>query len=165
MRGENKPDIEALVSLLGEELSVYEKLCGLSLEKKEAVLKNDVDLLAKIIGEERALIVEAERLESRRISETSRIARELGLEGNVKISDLKRFLEEDDFHRLESIAEKLKSVLNKLKEINETNRYLVESTLRYISYMIDALMNSISKVTYGKGKSPSSTFSLFEREA
>ncbi len=76
---------------MGEELSVYEKLCGLSLEKKEAVLKSDVDLLAKIIGEERALIVEAERLESRRISETSRIARELGLEGNVKISDLKRF--------------------------------------------------------------------------
>ncbi len=164
MSGENRISLGALTSLLEEELSLYTKLCNLSLEKKEAVLKNNTDLLARIIGEERPLIVEAERLESKRLAEVAKIAQMVGLkESDLKLSDLKAFFSEEEFRPLEEKARDLKAVLEKLKEINETNRYLVESTLKYISYLIDALMNSLSKTTYGKGKlSPS--FSLFQRE-
>lgn len=158
-------DLKGLALVLEEELFLYRKLCDLSLRKKEAVLKDNVELLAKIIGEERTLIVEAERLESKRINEIAKIAQKLGLNENIKLSDLKGFLREEEFSPLEERAKQLKAVLDELKSINETNRYLIESTLRYISYLIDSLMNSLSRVTYSKGKQGAPSFSLFQKEA
>lgn len=158
-------DLSELASVLEEELLLYRKLCDLSLRKKEAVLKDNVELLSKIIGEERMLIVEAERLESKRINEIAKIAQRLGLSENIKLSELKELLKEEDFSPLEERARELKFVLDELKSINETNRYLIESTLRYISYLIDSLMNSLSRVTYNKGKQATPSFSLFQKEA
>ncbi|KUK13691.1 MAG: hypothetical protein XD52_1032, partial [bacterium 42_11] len=80
-------------------------------------------------------------------------------------SDLKSFFKEEDFAPLEERAKQLKTVLDELKEINETNRYLIESTLKYISYLIDSLMNTLSRVTYTRGKPAGPNFSLFEKEA
>lgn len=164
MSGE-KLNLNRLVSVLDEELALYRKLCNLSLQKKEAILKDNIELLTKIIGEERILIVEAERLESKRLSEVVKIAQELGLNGDVKLSDLRSFLDSEEFSPLEERANQLKAVLNELKEINETNRYLVESTLKYISYFIDSLMSSLTRPTYSRGKQSAPLFSLFQKEA
>jgi len=164
MRGRDI-DVNGLAAVLEEELHLYKKLCDLSLRKKEAVLKDNIDLLSRIIGEERTLIVEAERLESRRIAEIKRIACELGLSKDVKLSDLRSFLDEERFALLEERGSQLKAVLDRLREINETNRYLIESTLKYISYLIDSLMNVLSRATYTRGKGNAPSFSLFEKEA
>ncbi|MCD6364129.1 MAG: flagellar protein FlgN [Synergistetes bacterium] len=154
-----------LSSILEEEISLYEKWCELSSRKKEAVINNDIDSLTRVITEERMLLVEAERLEAKRLKEISRIANELGVSENMKISDLKRYLSKEKFSVVEERASQLRNVLAKLRELNETNRYLVESTLKYISYMIDALMNSVSRATYGRKKAQASSFSFFEGEA
>ncbi len=157
--------LKDLSSILEGEIALYERWLALSSRKKEAVMNNDIDSLTRIIAEERMLLAETERLEAKRLREISRIANEIGISGDIRISDLRRYFPKEEFSPVEEKASRLKSVLVKLKELNETNRYLVESTLKYISYMIDALMNSVSRATYGRRGVEASSFSIFEGEA
>ncbi len=157
--------LKDLSSILEGEIALYEKWLALSSRKKEAVMNNDVDSLTQIIAEERMLLAETERLEAKRLKEISKIACEIGISGDIRISDLKKYFPEKEFSLVEEKALRLKNMLAKLRELNETNRYLVESTLKYISYMIDALMNSVSRATYGKRGVEASSFSIFEGEA
>jgi flagellar biosynthesis/type III secretory pathway chaperone len=134
--------MKELTEILDEEREVYSKYLKLAGKKREALIKNNIDLLPKITDIERKLSTKILQLENKR----KLFLREEGYETNVTIGEILANLANKDEHEnqetLEQTAKKLKETLEQCKKFNDNNMALVRQSSSYINHMIKVFTKS-----------------------
>jgi len=136
--------INQFIDILSEQTLRCEELLGLAKEKKDVIIKNDIDELQKITNLENMVISQNNRLERTRTALLKDIAEVLGKRGQDM--DLKALLEamegQAEQQPLREAGEKLRGILAELKEANEFNASLIQNALEYIDYSLNVIRTS-----------------------
>jgi flagellar biosynthesis/type III secretory pathway chaperone len=135
-----------LIETMNEQADRYEELLGLSDEKKDIIVKNDVDSLQKITNLESILISQNNKLEKKRISLVSDIAEVLGKRGaDLSLTSLAEMLEEQpEKEALLAAGERIRVTLEKLSDLNDLNSTLIKNALDYIEYSLNLMRSTQS---------------------
>ena len=136
--------INELLDTLKSQTKSYDELLVLSREKRRVIIENDVDMLGKITQAENSIIGQTQKTESRRLEIMGDIATVLGQ--NVDDLTLNRLCEliegQDEHGELLTLGKNLKSILDELKEENDRNTVLIQSSLDYIDFTVNLVRQS-----------------------
>ena len=147
--------VDQLIEILGEQTERYEELLGLSLEKRDVIIKNELEELQKINHLENIVINQNQKLEKKRLE----LIKDMAIALNQKESDLTLNLlielmeNKDEQKPLMEVRDRIKSVVGELKVINEQNGQLVQNALDYIEYSTNLIRSSMGQqpATYTPG--------------
>lgn len=133
--------INQLIDILTQQTTRCEELLGLAKEKKDAIIKNEIEELTKITNLENMVISQNNRLERQRNSLAGDIAEVLGKRGQQM--DVSALLEaiagQAEEAELRETGERLRNVLRELKEANDLNNVLIQSSLEYVEYSLNLI--------------------------
>ena len=138
--------ITELIAIMNEQVERHSELYGLSLEEKDAILQNDIETLQKLIDLKSMVISQNNRLEKKRLSLVYDIAEVLALPNkDLSFSELLQVLEgKPEQDELRNVGERLRDGLHKLKEANDINKELLETSIEFVQYSLNALRSTIS---------------------
>lgn len=139
--------INQLVDVMNEQTERHTELYGLSLEEKDAIVKNDIDTLQNLVNLKNMVISQNNRLEKQRVALVKDIAEVTGHKSdNISLADVIEILKEQpaEQEKLRESGNKLKEAVNKLKEINDLNKSLLESSIEFVEYSLNALRSTIA---------------------
>ena len=137
-----------LIEIMNEQAQRYEELLGLSLEKKDTIIKNDVEALKKITNLEHLLMSQNNKLEKKRMTLVDDICEVLGKRGkDITLGELIELLDgKEEQVALKEVGDRIRQTLDKLREVNELNHTLIESALEYVDYSINVIRSSAEPV-------------------
>jgi flagellar biosynthesis/type III secretory pathway chaperone len=136
--------INQLIDILGEQATRCEELLGLAKEKRDIIVKNEIEALQKITNLENMVISQNNRLEKQRVSLAADIAEVLGKRGQVL--DIAALIEcmagQPQQEPLREAGNRLRTVLHELKEANDFNHVLIQNALEYVDYSLNLIRTS-----------------------
>lgn len=145
-----------LEDVLEEQRLCYEGLCTLATYKTEAVMHKDMALLAQIVDKEEAFIGRMNYLEKKRESILKDMALVTGLDyQGLTVTDLIRKMGETSeiSKALLKTREAILELIEKLKVQNRLNTQLIEESLEYVSFTVNAIQTTqLSHIPAGYGK-------------
>lgn len=121
---------DRLLDILKKEYELYEELYKIAGEKKDILLKEDIDQLAELVSEEEGLLLELKELEEERLS-----------------------LEMDSIHLKDEFIElkkQLKNLAESLKQRNYLNSKLIDNSLSLINLNLNLIKDYGGKKIYDK---------------
>jgi len=136
--------MDQLVEILTEQTTRYQELLGLSKEKRDVIIENDVEQLQKINHLENMVISQNQKLEKKRLE----LVADMAIVLNQKETELTlpRMIElmegQAEQKPLMEAHEKIKTVLEELREINQQNGQLVQNALDYIEFSTNLMRSS-----------------------
>ena len=138
--------ITNLIEILSEQTERHKELLGLSLEEKDAIVKNDIDNLQKLVSLKNIVISQNNKLEKKRLSLMADITEVLALKDkDIDIKALSDLLEgKPEQAELVEAGRKLREVVVELKQVNDLNKELLENALDFVEYSLNALRSAIS---------------------
>lgn len=134
--------IENLMTTLEAEIKEYEKLLDLSTKKTPVIIEGDFEKLTKITDDEQNVIDCIASLDSKRISVTKDIADVINKDvETLKLTTLIGILEKqpEEQSRLAKICDRLTSVVNNVRLINDNNRELINHSLEMVDFDLNLL--------------------------
>jgi len=139
--------IDQLIDILEEQAAHYDNLLGLSQEKRDAIIANDVELLNKITGLENILVGQNQKLEKQRLSVTADIATVMNMDPEtINLSSLLAKLRgQASYPRLAAVAERIRAVIPALKEANSQNRILIGNSMEFIDYSMNVIQAALGQ--------------------
>jgi flagellar biosynthesis/type III secretory pathway chaperone len=133
-----------LADVVQQELAVYQGILGKANQKKEALIKNDVNMLDHIVARESGAVKTMQELEERREGLIRAIAKKHGLdEKKVTLADIAALYPEES-DALLTLKSDLSRVLAEIQKVNEANRALLDTHLQYTSFCINLLTGAAS---------------------
>ncbi|MDR0273533.1 MAG: flagellar protein FlgN, partial [Clostridiales bacterium] len=127
--------IDQLVDVLKNQTERHNELYGLSLEEKDAIVKNDIESLQNLVKLKNMVISQNNRLEKQRISLVNDIAEVTGnKKDDISLADVIEILKEQpaEQEKIREAGTALRESVNKLKEVNDLNKSLLESSLEFV---------------------------------
>lgn len=133
--------IEEFITILEEEHEHYDELLVLSTEKANVIRANDADMLQQITAAETAIMGRNQRLENKRQEVVNNIGVVLNYPpSELTLTKIAEIIENQAEHGpLIAVRDKLKETLEALKQKNELNRGLIQSSLDYIEFSVNLL--------------------------
>lgn len=134
--------IDNLIAIMDEEAICYENYLEIANNKKDVIIKGNMPSLQQITQEEEIVAGQLFRLEKKRKD----IIEDICTVTNRKIDnfrirelvgDLKTRPEEAE--KLQQTAERLTAVLEKCNQANQLNKMLIEQSLEFLEFSINAL--------------------------
>jgi flagellar biosynthesis/type III secretory pathway chaperone len=139
--------IDQLVDVMKEQTERHTELHGLSLEEKDAIIQNDIDTLQNLVNLKNMVISQNNRLEKQRISLVKDIAEVMGHKSDdLSLADVIEILKDQpaEQEKLRESGTTLREAVEKLKEINDLNKSLLESSIEFVEYSLNALRSTIA---------------------
>ena len=142
--------LDHLVGLLEEQLNIYHELLESALQKKDYIVNNNIESIRRVTACENSLIGKLQRTEHERQALITDIAENLripidGLTLAVLISHIN---EPSMQKQLSDLRIRLRAEMDKLKEINEQNKTLINHSLEYIDFTMNLLRSSVTGPVY-----------------
>jgi flagellar biosynthesis/type III secretory pathway chaperone len=136
--------INNLLEVLGQQAQTYEELYGLSQEKKDDLVKDNIDEIQKITDLENILISQHGRIEKKRVQLMKDIGSVLGVkDDSLDIPALINLMEgQDEQDELKQVRLRIRTALDKLAVANALNASLIENALDYIEYSLNVIRSS-----------------------
>jgi flagellar biosynthesis/type III secretory pathway chaperone len=141
-------DITQAMEALNE---VYTEVLELGGQKKQLIVRNDVDGLTKLMNKESRLVKQTVELEQGRIEAVRGYLQEknLRLPATITLTELTRVVFNiEDKQQLHHVHQMLLDTMMKLKELNELNQQLIEQSLAFINYSLDILVGPDDEPVY-----------------
>jgi flagellar biosynthesis/type III secretory pathway chaperone len=142
--------VEELIQLLEEETGCYTLLLEMADNKKDVIINGDLPGLQKLTKQEQELAGLLLRLEKKR----STLLDDICLVTNRKPEDMtvSKLIEmlqgqKDEQSRLTNAVEALTTVVIPLKEANQLNQQLIEQSLEFVDFTMNALQSSKEPIT------------------
>ena len=140
--------IDELIDVLEQEYQVYQQLLPIAEEKTQVIVKNDLSSLQDITGKEQLAVDKINALEHKR--ET--------IMGNIKTVINRKSVEFNlkTLIHLSVIHDKLKGTVQRLVEVNNRNKSLIQQSLEMIEFNMNFIQStrmSPGNNTYTKGAS------------
>lgn len=134
--------VQQLIESLVDLDLVHQKMIESAENKRQAIVKNDVNALITIMNQESRLLKQVEQLEETRQEACYQFLLERGVKSrlNLSVSELVRLVfDPDEKTRLLQIQKQLSETLQILKERNDLNQQLAEQSLSFIDFSLDLL--------------------------
>ena len=159
--------ISDLVDVLNEQTQCYNDLILLSEQKKDAIIKNDINAVQSVNGSESTAIGKSQRIEKKRMELVKDIAEVLNTkEEELTLRKLLGLIEgQPEYDSLQKAREDIRKVVHELKELNERNKVLLNNSLEYIDFSLNVMRSSMdsSLSTYdSKGQEVDNRRNLFD---
>jgi flagellar biosynthesis/type III secretory pathway chaperone len=135
--------IQSLIETMDRLVQIHLFLLDLSEQKKDVLIKNQVEKLNKIVNKETSLIKEIIQLDKQRIEYISEFLVQKGYRPNpsITVSDLiKLVVAIEDKRAIEEKQKALLGAIFKLKKLNQLNVQLIEHSLAFIEYSLDIVL-------------------------
>ncbi len=143
---------EDLVSNLKQQIEYYEELLQISTEKTKVIVANDIESLSKINTVENMLVVRLEKLDKKNREVISDIVMVTGKKvDKLTVKSIATVLSKDEGAALVKLADELVEVATRMKEVNERNKLLVDTSIEYSDFSMNVyreLLDKNVKVTY-----------------
>ncbi len=143
---------EELVSNLKEQIEYYNELFQISSEKTKVIVNNDIESLSKINTVENMLVVRLEKLDKKNREVISDIIMVTGKKvEKASVKGVAAVLSEEEGIVLVQLADELVQVATQMKEVNEKNKILVNTSLEYSDFSMNVyreILDTNVKVTY-----------------
>lgn len=146
-----KQDAEQLLKCLNTHKYLYSQLLEKCEKKRLAIIANNVNELESILEEEAELVKKIEAVEGLRIKYTTAVAKRLGIKGDItheKIAGSDAEIK-DGFG---GIVDELKSLIDRLRDINAVNNLLIQRRLAYIQDIKDGFLENVGSNYGADGK-------------
>lgn len=149
--------IEDLITTLEMEIKEYSKLLELSEKKTPIIVKGDIEQLRKITDDEQSVADRIVNLDSKRAEITKDIAGVLNTDvETLKLSVLVQVLERRpvEQQQLADVRDRLKTVVDSVKMINDNNRELIKHSLEMVEFdlnLIKSMRQAPETNNYGRG--------------
>ena len=128
-----------LVSLMDEEINLYDALLALALDEREAVVGNEPGVLDGIVAAKESLVAQVARIEMRRQGWVAEWAAEHGAEPKgLSLSGVIARMPAHEADALAARREQLLARVRELTEINFRNKHLLSSALSVVSRRLEA---------------------------
>ncbi len=132
--------ITELKDVLSSQVIIYQELLDTSIQKKDIIVKNDIEALREILITENQIIGRNQKLEKKRLEVFEDMAMVLGKPKNVTLSQiLEAIKEQPEAIIISDCREKILDIAQKLKVINEHNQELIELSASYVEFTINSL--------------------------
>lgn len=145
-----------LMDTLELEIKEYSSLLELSKKKTPSLVSGDMEQLRKITDEEQCVADRIIALDTKRASVTKDIADVLNMDvESLKLSVLVDILKKQpaESKRLADITDRLKTVVNSVKMINDNNRELIKHSLEMVEFdlnLIKSMRQAPETNNYGR---------------
>ena len=127
--------IQRLVHNLKQQIAVYEQIYALEQEKKDALVRNNIQDIENVTARLGKLLRTVGRLENERISCVESVARDLGrTPEDLKLAELS-----GHFPVLNEVRPGLEHVVRQIQDIQSTNAQLLIQAIRVVNYTLDLL--------------------------
>ena len=142
--------IENLLEILGEQSACCGALLGLSREKKDVIIGNDVPALKRITRLENILITKNAAADKARAAAMDGLAAAYSRDpAGFTAGDLTELLGKcPESSRLAEAVSGIRETVAELRELNGQNRLLLESSLGHIDFSINLLKDAICGEPY-----------------
>ncbi len=142
--------INQLIHLIGQETLLFEEFLDLLERQKQKLVANDVDGINEITELQQAKLGESHRLHQRRMELINEIKQANALEGDLSVSRLLDFVDDDQAERLLQLKDLIFDLNEKITETRNTNAMLLNQSREFIA----KTMSMLSRVnnpepTYG----------------
>jgi len=138
--------VSNLIDVLKGQVDLYNQIAALSAQKKDFIIKNDIENLRTVVSEENALIPKALRGDKDREKIMKDICTVLNKkEEEMSLGYLVVLMENQPEHdELANTVDSLKAAAEETRVLNETNKVLVQHALEFIDYNINVIHSSFS---------------------
>ena len=136
--------MDQLVEVLGEQTERYKELLGLALEKRDIIINNDIEALQQINHLENLVISQNQKLEKKRVSLVADMALVLNQkEDDLTLTKLIELMDgQAEQAALTEARDKIKEVIDELKENNTQNGLLIQNALEYIEFSTNLMRST-----------------------
>ncbi|HEX7055742.1 MAG TPA: flagellar protein FlgN [Bacilli bacterium] len=137
--------IHEVVEALEQLKAHYRNFANLAEQKKQALIKNQVDRLTAIVQQESRLIKQTSVAEQEWMRAASAFLRENGAhpETAVTMTAIAEMAgEQAQKDKLLRMRDELLADIKQLQDYNETNRQLIEQSLAFVNYSLELLTDS-----------------------
>ncbi len=143
---------EELVSNLNNQVEYYNELLQISTEKTKVIVANDIESLSKINTVENMLVVRLEKLDKKNREVIDDIMMVTGKKlDKLSVKSVATLLAKEEEAELIRLSDELIDVATKMKEVNDKNKVLIDTSLEYSEFsmnMYRELLDTNVKVTY-----------------
>lgn len=134
--------IKSLVEILGTEYKYYLELNDLAIQKKEAIIANDVEKLTELLKDDEEVIEYINELENKRTI----IMKELinlnnFQESNLNFNKIIDISPDQYSGTLKRIRESLVQTIDQLHDQNEQNSLLIQEAMKLNQFSLSMMMN------------------------
>jgi len=142
--------VSNLIDVLKGQVELYSQIAALSARKKEFIIKNEIDNLREVVGEENKLVPKALRGDKDRERIMKDICTVLNKPADMTLGFLVTLMEGQPEHSdLKQVVENLSAAIDEVKELNESNKVLVQHAMEFIDYNINVIHSSFSEAPAG----------------
>ena len=125
--------LEELIDVFKDQANLHHELIAVLLDEKEAIVGSKLFELNEANREKETLIRKIKRLEDKRVKLVSRLANSLDDQRrDFTLEKLCKTTNEPYSSRLSECRENIKSLLNRVKELNDGNKALLTSSIEVI---------------------------------
>ncbi len=140
MQKHTRIDMEDFKSILNQEIQLYSAIENSLDEKKDIIIKGDLDRLAQIDNELEKLSERAHDLEKERLSTMVR----MGKEGDTLNEFISSLQSGEDTIMLEHAREQLIKTTESIKQLSKTNRDLLTQSIHFIEQSVNVIASILS---------------------
>ncbi|MBS4195508.1 flagellar protein FlgN [Lederbergia citri] len=152
--------VQLLIESMEKLLRLHEQLHNAALEKTEALKKNDIKSLDKLLREEQKLVTSIQITENKRQQATAILTND---DKTATISQIIQQLEGPNKDTLSILQVKLSNVISELQETNTLNQQLLQYSLQFINLNLDLLSPEPELPNYTKSQGEASENALTGR--
>lgn len=137
--------IEELITILEKEDEIYRDLIPLSQKKTGIIVSNDLKALQDITAKEQSVIDEITGLENRRMKTMGNIG--IVMNKDPKTLNMKTMVslldkQPAEKRRLSELHDSLTASVNRLRDINNQNKILIEESLEMIEFNMNFIQST-----------------------
>ncbi len=151
--------IDELIDVLEQEYQVYQQLLPIAEEKTQVIVKNDLSSLQDITGKEQLAVDKINALEHKRetiMGNIKTVINRKSVEFNLKTLIHLMDKQPNEQKALSVIHDNLKRTVQRLVEVNNRNKSLIQQSLEMIEFNMNFIQStrmSPGNNTYTKGAS------------
>lgn len=128
-----KRAIGMLEATLKRQIELHNAMKGVAENKRETIIKGDLEALEKVVAEEKQLVAEIEEEEKARTAVMPMVRRGLDMESEEdKLSDLIERMPEPERTRLEKVRLELKDAIEECRRLTRHNAELLKASLEHV---------------------------------
>ncbi|MDR2168016.1 MAG: flagellar protein FlgN [Clostridiales bacterium] len=145
--------ISNLIETIEGQTDLFRKVIALSADKREFIIKNDIEGLRKIVKQENDIIPKALKGDKNREKIMADIATVLNkAPGELTFTALAELIEGQPEHAaFLKAAEDFIITITEMKEQNDANKLLIQDALDYIDFNINIIHSSLDAAPVGYG--------------
>ena len=152
--------VNQLIDIIGREASLFESFLKLLEEQKDALVKNDADLLNRVTERQREKIIESQLLNKQREKLVCEIKAANEIEGDLNVTRLLEIVDEEQAVHLKHLRETILELNERILTARNQNAMLLNKSREYIARMM-SMLSKIEKPdnTYGNDGARKESFS------